>query len=84
MIDDWAMAPLSEPECRDFWEICEERCKVRSTIFTSQPPVARWHEQIGYPTLAGGILDQLVHKAHRIETRGDSKRKNRPNGNSRA
>ena len=25
MIDDWAMAPLSEPERRDFWEICEDR-----------------------------------------------------------
>jgi DNA replication protein DnaC len=23
VIDDWAMAPLSEPERRDFWEICE-------------------------------------------------------------
>ena len=22
LIDDWAMAPLSEPERRDFWEIC--------------------------------------------------------------
>jgi hypothetical protein len=25
VIDDWAMAPLSEPERRDFWEICENR-----------------------------------------------------------
>ena len=25
VIDDWAMAQLSEPERRDFWEICEER-----------------------------------------------------------
>ena len=25
VIDDWAMAPLSEPERRDFWEICEDR-----------------------------------------------------------
>jgi DNA replication protein DnaC len=23
VIDDWVMAPLSEPERRDFWEICE-------------------------------------------------------------
>ena len=29
------------------------------------------------PTLADGILDQLVHNAHRIEMRGDSMRKNR-------
>jgi len=34
VIDDWAMAPLSEPERRDFWEICEDRYQVRSTILT--------------------------------------------------
>jgi DNA replication protein DnaC len=61
VIDDWAMAPLSEPERRDFWEICEDRYRVRSTILTSQLPVSRWHEQIGDPTLADGILDRLVH-----------------------
>jgi DNA replication protein DnaC len=46
VIDDWAMAPLSEPERRDFWETCEDRYQVRSTILTSQLPVSRWHEQI--------------------------------------
>jgi hypothetical protein len=32
VIDDWAMSSLSEPERRDFWEICEDRYQVRSTI----------------------------------------------------
>src|SRR5277367_5814497 len=77
VIDDWAMAPLSEPERRDFWEICEDRHQVRSLILTSQLPVTRWHEQIGDPTAADGILDRLVHNAHRIEMRGDSMRKKR-------
>jgi DNA replication protein DnaC len=77
VIDDWAMAPLAETERRDFWEICEDRYQTRSTILTSQLPVARWHEQIGDPTAADGILDRLVHNAHRIEMRGDSMRKKR-------
>ena len=34
VIDDWAMALLSEPERRDFWEICEDRYQVRSLILT--------------------------------------------------
>ena len=34
---------------------------MRLTILTSQLPVSRWHEQIGDPTLADGILDRLVH-----------------------
>src|SRR5450756_2222443 len=77
VIDDWAMAPLTETERRDFWEICEDRYQTRSMILTSQLPVARWHEQIGDPTVADGILDRLVHNAHRIEMKGDSMRKKR-------
>jgi DNA replication protein DnaC len=77
VIDDWAMAPLAEAERRDFWEICEDRYQTRSLVLTSQLPVARWHEQIGDPTAADGILDRLVHNAHRIDMRGDSMRKKR-------
>ena len=74
------MAPLLEPERRDIWEICEDRYQVRSTILTAQLPVSRWHEQIGDPPLADGILDRLVHNAHRIEMKGDSMRKKRGGG----
>jgi hypothetical protein len=34
VIDDWAMAPLSELERRDYWEISEDRYQVRWTILT--------------------------------------------------
>jgi DNA replication protein DnaC len=77
VIDDWAMTPFSEVDRRDLWEICEDRYQTRSTVLTSQLPVPRWHEQIGDPTIADGILDRLVHNAHRIEMRGDSMRKKR-------
>lgn len=75
VVDDWAMAPLTEIERRDFWEICEDRYQTRSTVLTSQVPVAGWHEQIGDATVADGILDRLVHNAHRIELKGDSMRR---------
>jgi len=78
VVDDFCMAPMVEAERRDFWEICEDRYQTRSTIVTSQLPVARWHEQIGDATAADGILDRLVHNAHRIEMRGDSMRKRKP------
>ena len=77
VVDDWAMAPMQESERRDFWEICEERYQTRSTILTSQVPVVQWHEQIGDATIADGILDRLVHNAHRIELHGESMRKTR-------
>src|ERR1700745_3470805 len=44
--------------------------QVRSTILTSQLPVSRWHEQIGDPTLADGILDRLVHNPPPLEMGG--------------
>jgi DNA replication protein DnaC len=46
VIDDWAMAPLNDTERRDFLEICDDRYQTRSTILTSQVPVANWHAQI--------------------------------------
>lgn len=79
IVDDWAMAPLSESERRDFLEVCEDRYQLRSTILTSQLPIAQWHIQIGDPTVADSILDRLVHNAHRIEMQGESMRK-RKNG----
>ncbi|HLK21735.1 MAG TPA: IS21-like element helper ATPase IstB [Bryobacteraceae bacterium] len=79
IVDDWAMAPLSESERRDFLEVCEDRYQLRSTILTSQLPIAQWHTQIGDPTVADSILDRLVHNAHRIEMQGESMRK-RKNG----
>lgn len=75
IVDDWAMAPLTDAERRAFLEICDERYLTRSTLLTSQLPVAKWHAQIGDPTVADSILDRLVHGAHRLEMQGDSIRK---------
>jgi DNA replication protein DnaC len=77
IVDDWAMAPLTEAERRDFLEICDVRYQARSTLLTSQLPVTNWHAQIGDPTIADSILDRLVHNGHRIELKGESMRKKR-------
>jgi DNA replication protein DnaC len=50
----------------------------RSTLVTSQLPVARWFDLIGDPTYADAILDRLVHNAHRLELSGESMRRNLP------
>lgn len=38
-------------------------------------PVDHWHEIIGDPTIADVILDRVVHNAHKINLKGESKRK---------
>src|SRR5258708_20339609 len=51
VVDDWVMAPMSEPERRDFWEIAEDAYQTPSMILTSQRPVSPLHEPIGHPPL---------------------------------
>jgi len=75
VVDDFAMNPLEEQERRLFLEICDDRYRRRSTVLTSQLPIASWHKQIGDPTIADSILDRLVHNAYKFELSGESIRK---------
>jgi len=74
-IDDWGMSPLTDAAKRDVLEIMEDRHNVRSTIISTQYPVAEWHRLIDDPTLADAICDRLVHNAHQITINGESMRK---------
>ena len=64
LVDEWGMAPLTDTERRDFLEICEDRYQLRSTILTSQLPVAQWHEQIGDPTVADSCSSPIRCARH--------------------
>lgn len=75
VIDDLALRPLTPEQAADLLEVVEDRYQLRSTIVTSQLPVAHWHEALGEATIADAILDRLVHNAHRIELRGESLRR---------
>lgn len=56
LIDDWGLEKLTLSQRNDLLEIMEDRHGSRSTMVTSQLPVAQWHEYIGDPTLADAIL----------------------------
>lgn len=71
LLDDWGLALLTDSARRDLLEIFDDRHGHRSTIVTSQLPVANWHESIGDPTLADAILDRLVHNAHQLILTGN-------------
>jgi DNA replication protein DnaC len=81
VLDDWGLAPVRDVERRDLLEIMEDRHGLRSTIWTSQIPVAQWHDHVGDPTIADAICDRLLHNAHRIVLQGPSRRKLKENGN---
>lgn len=77
IIDDLGIAEAPLEQCRDLLEIIDERQPARSTLLTSQLPVAQWHALLGDATVADAILDRLVHGAYRIELHGDSMRQKR-------
>ena len=75
VLDDWGLAPVKDLERRDLLEIMEDRHGLRSTIWTSQLPVAKWHDHLGDPTIADALCDRLLHNAHRVVLQGPSRRK---------
>jgi DNA replication protein DnaC len=75
VIDDWGHAPMRDQERRDLVEVLDDRHGFRSTIMTSQLPVAKWHDHIGDPTNADAICDRVLHNAHRLVLKGPSRRK---------
>ena len=75
IIDDWGLKAVTDQERLDLLEILEDRCGIRSTVMTSQLPPAKWHDQLGDPTIADAILDRVLHNAHRLAVKGPSRRK---------
>ena len=75
IIDDWGPEPLNAEQRRDLLEIVDDRYDRGSLLITSQVPVSKWHEIIADPTLGDAILDRIVHRAHRIELKGPSMRR---------
>jgi DNA replication protein DnaC len=80
ILDDWCLHPLTDAYRRDLLEILEDRYGRRSTVVTSQLPVATWHDAIGDATLADAVLDRLVHNAYELRLKGESRRKNKAPG----
>jgi DNA replication protein DnaC len=75
VLDDWGMAPVRDQDRRDLLEILDDRHGTRSTVMTSQLPVAKWHDYLGDPTQADAVCDRVLSNAHRIVLKGPSRRK---------
>jgi len=75
VIDDFLLRPLTADQAADTLEVIEDRAGLRSTIITSQLPIALWHEALGEPTIADAVLDRLLQNLHRIELEGESMRR---------
>lgn len=77
ILDDFGLQPLDNKARMMLMEIIEDRHSRKSTIISSQLPVAKWYEIIGDSTVADAILDRMVHSAQRLELKGQSLRKSK-------
>ena len=76
ILDDFGLQPIAQPIKLVLLQILEDRYEEGATIICSQLPVAKWYEYLDEPTLADAILDRIIPRAHRIELKGKSRRKN--------
>ncbi|ABB24684.1 IS21-like element helper ATPase IstB [Pelodictyon luteolum] len=75
ILDDFGLQPLDGTTRIALLQILEDRYGKLAVIITSQLPVAQWHDVIGEPTIADGIMDRLLGNAHRLEITGESMRR---------
>ena len=75
VLDDFAIAPLTDESRRDLLEILEDRYGLRATVFTSQLEPDLWHDYLADPTVADAICDRVLHGAHKLALKGPSRRK---------
>jgi DNA replication protein DnaC len=75
IIDDFGLQALSKNMKLAILQIMEDRYAKKSLIVTSQLPVATWYDYLDEPTLADAIMDRMTAKCHRLELKGESRRK---------
>ncbi len=75
ILDDFGLQPLDAQSRMMLLELIEDRHGKKSTIISSQIPVAKWYDIIGESTIADAVLDRMVHTAHRLNMKGQSLRK---------
>ena len=75
VLDDWAMAPLSDMGRQDLLDIIEDRNGDGALIITSHLPISQWYTYTDEPTMADAIMDRIIHRSHRLELSGESMRK---------
>jgi DNA replication protein DnaC len=76
ILDDFALVPITEEQCRDMLEVADDRSGTGSFIISSQLPVKEWYQTFANATLADAILDRVVHGSYRLALTGPTRRKN--------
>lgn len=75
IIDDFGIGQIPQHVGSSILEIIDQQSMNGGLMMTSQLPVEHWYDLFNNPTIADAILDRIVHRAYRIELKGESMRK---------
>lgn len=75
ILDDFGLHEITHTGRIALLQILEDRYGKGATIITSQIPIEHWYDYLNEPTLADAIIDRLAAKAHKIELKGESMRR---------
>ena len=76
IIDDFDMKPIEWQFQNDFEQIVDDRYgKKALIIIASQLPVSDWYALFKNELIAEACLDRIIHKATRLQLKGESLRK---------
>jgi len=74
IIDELGYVEFDKPAATWLFQLICQRYEHRSTIITSNKPFADWAQIFSDTTLAGALLDRLLHHSHVLSLKGDSYR----------
>lgn len=72
IIDEVGFLPISELESKILFQLIDLRYETRSTIFTSNLTLDKWHTIFGNINLSNAIVDRIVHHSHLFNINGTS------------
>lgn len=75
IIDDFGISPIDPELGASILEIIDKQSVNGGLLITSQIPPEQWYDLFNNPTIADAVLDRIIHRANRIELKGESMRK---------
>lgn len=75
ILDDFGMRKFTSQEAEDLRDIIEQRSYGKSTVITTQLPLAHWGEVIGDPVILEALVDRLDPPGITFELKGTSYRR---------
>lgn len=75
IIDDFGIGGMNNQLVPILLDLLDQQSICGGLMITSQLPISNWYDLFSDATIADALLDRIVHRAYRIELKGESMRK---------